>query len=912
MIAPRWLARLVILSVSLAGATTAIADLSILDPAGDPVTGARVEMRLAPATSDLLAQLAVPVREGTSGPGGRVALDLPAVSLLLAVDHPAFAPWVQEIDPTGRGPVIQLSSGRSVTGAVRAKEGKVREGAVCASWEETREPGGFLRRWERCAELDDEGRFRLTGLADVAVDLVVRARGFLPLRERLVVRPATPPLELKLIPGVLLSGRLVSAGGSAISEGRVEALQTDSVAEVATDGTFELPVESLPVSLAARAPGYRGERVSVSEPPTSDRPLLVELRASERLIGVVLGDEGEAPEGAELVWELREEGRRMTDGYAIRSGDGAFQLDLPGAGEYLLRARAVEYRDELLPAVTVASGETIDLGVVTLSRGAGVRGTLVDADTGDPLAGVAIQLLPGGTELFWAIDGDLSDAVSDSEGRFDLFGLEGGRYELRARRAGYAVHAEEVEVRRDAVTELDPIALGRGTTIKGRLVDRAGEPRSGLAVRFFDRDHSVLVPVAERVSDALGAFTGPALGAGRFRVEVTGDRLLLAQEIEVPQGEEELDVEMVVGGVELSGVVRRGTELLPGGTIILSSALDPGNVRGKLVLHAPRQGRSVAFGLPETSVSAPVAADGSFRFENAPAGLLWATYVGLDGASVHRELLVPDLPRAEVAIDFAGVDLSGRVVDASGVALPAASLRVLDPTGRAVGEAQSDVEGRFVVGDLAPGSYHLEAAAEGYLTRTLRAIPVGEGAAPLEVVLEPGENGRLDVLLSRFDGSPVAGSILSLLDRSGQAVRSLLTDARGFRNFEGLPGGEYFVVWSDPVAGAGHSPGIRVGGPEGARWEGVLPPGGPLRLVCLLEGCAGAGVELLTVHAANGLPLGPFLSGMSAGLRFSDGGDLTLGRLSPGDYLVTLWVAGRRLELPVRMASGQETLVAVH
>jgi hypothetical protein len=239
-------------------------------------------------------------------------------------------------------------------------------------------------------------------------------------------------------------------------------------------------------------------------------------------------------------------------------------------------------------------------------------------------------------------------------------------------------------------------------------------------------------------------------------------------------------------------------------------------------------------------------------------------------------------------------------------------LRLVADGGRTIARTESGADGGFLFDDVEPGSYLLEARADGFTTAARRSVEVGAlPASPVEVSLERGGDGSLAVRLQHADGSPLASVPLTVLDAGGSMYAALATDGAGRRRFDDLPGGDYRLVWTDPVAGTGISPPLHVGDGEVVRFEETLPQGGAVEVTCDLARCAGAALDHLAVYARGGVEIAPFLSGTAVAARFSDDGRLTLGRLSPGDYLLRVWVGGVALDQPLRVSARQPQVVAL-
>ncbi|RMH18849.1 MAG: carboxypeptidase regulatory-like domain-containing protein [Acidobacteria bacterium] len=825
---------------------------------------------------------------------------------MVVVDAASRRPLVRLLDEGLESLVVE--PGLSLPVTARSPDGKaVAAGEACARWRE-RLPG--LRRgrdFERCAMLAGDEPAVIAGLPAREVELTVQAAGFLPATRRLV--PADKPVVAELEPGVLLAGRVVDPGGDPIA-GVVVRSSSDAETESAADGTFAVASRALPTAIELERDGYRRRTVTVLKAEDA-RKLVVELEWSEQARFTPVGD-GELELAAAKVYVERFRPPSTWSMSRPRTAveDGEIRLDLPGPGRYRLSLRLPGYRDARLPEFEVGRAEVADLGTVEVERGAGVEGQVVDAASGEPLAGVHLRLTPLGTAVIDQLRrGGAPQAVTGDDGRFLLAGLEAGRYELLLRRDGFARAARDVELAADEVEDLGTVELGTGVRVVGRVVDRSERPRAGVWVRFFEPSGQALEPLQEVAAGADGGFE-LQLEAGEYLARVYDQRLLLAQPLSIPETDEH-EIELRVSTTRLAGVVVRRGEPVAGGLLTLVAAYDPGLRRGKVLVHT---GGSIdpataSVGLPESYQSAAVEADGTFLLDDAAAGPMLATYYPPNGRASSRRIQVPDRDQAWVTVELQGVEVSGRVIDRDSELGLAASVRLRGPSGEEVASLRTAADGTFVAGDLEPGEgYAVEAQAEGYATAVLREVTIEDGSPPLLLALERGGDGTLSVRLRRADGSAAAGSFVTVLDAGGSMVRSLPADAQGRRDFDHLPAGTYFLVWSDPVAGTGISEPLRVSAAEPVTYDVALPPGVGVDLRCVLEECAGGRLEAMAVYSADGLEIGSFLPALSTPMRFSADGRLALGRLAPGRYVVRAFVAGRAVDRVVSLAGERVTL----
>lgn len=900
---------LLMMSIGTAAGWAADEGTVILGPDAAPVQEGRVEIVSKPRSNSALASLSSSTWRTTTDDRGSFDLRLPTGRpLLLAIDHPDLRPYLRSVEAP-LPPTIRLARGETLRGRITAPDRREWEGRACAEWESL--VGAWKRRfdWKRCGPLSEDGRFEISGLPSRPVRVVVEAPGFLPA-EREAAAGETLAVELER--GTLIRGRVRSAHGEPVARATVR--RGDSPG-VSTDrkGWFELPVPSLPAVVRVESEGFSpaDRRVRRLDP---DRPLAIVLQPTQRLTGLVVSSTGSPLDRITLVLRRQaKEGKIHRSLRQVELEDGTFEIEIDRPGRYEAAVRSDGHRETEIPPFDLPEGREYDLGVVELSPGAVVRGRLLDHLSGESVPNARSILRPRGEKIFKALaEGRHFDAVSGSDGSFEIRGVESGDYELVVEAANRAPLRRKVTLERDEVLDLGDIHLERGTALHGRVVDRGGEPQSGVTVRFFDPGRQSLVPIDERVTKKDGSFSELSLSPGDYRVEVTRERLLLSQALTVPAREEH-EVELVAGGVELRGVITRAGEPVAGGALVLDSELDPGrNGTGKVVL---RTGGDVAssetvYGLPQASVSGEVRPDGTFFFPDAPSGRVEATYYDPGGPSVRRRVQIPSRTEAWIEIELSGINLSGRVMDRATGEGVAARVELLFPSGRVADRTTTDGEGTFRLRELEPGVYSARVQADGYRSKRVGSLEIRDDTEPLVVALEAADVGNVHVTLRREDQSPLAGVFVSVVDDLGSTVRSLLSDATGERFYDGLSPGRYHVVWSDAGTGVGVSRPLEVQSGSTERYRKTLPRGSSVTLACAPSVCGGRTLEhLLLFSAETGVELARFLQGIAAEARFTSDGRLPLGSLSPGTYIIHVRAEGMTVERTLEVPSDSDLVV---
>ncbi len=223
-------------------------------------------------------------------------------------------------------------------------------------------------------DVDPGGSFALERVTPGAYDVAVTLAGFRasPVAVEVVAgeRLELPPLRLRLVPAAQakIRGEVRRDDGGPVAGVVVEVVGTPARV-VSEAGDFALPAPPGPALLRARLRGFaeatEAVELSPGEERTLDSPLLLVARPG-RVVGTLVAPTGFDPSRLREVVVQRLGGEEVADQTSPAS-DGFFALaDVP-AGAWRLRVEGVGLAT-LERALTVAPGERLDLGRLTLER----------------------------------------------------------------------------------------------------------------------------------------------------------------------------------------------------------------------------------------------------------------------------------------------------------------------------------------------------------------------------------------------------------------------------------------------------------------------------------------------------------------------------------------------------------------
>ena len=263
------------------------------------------------------------------------------------------------------------------------------------------------------------------------------------------------------------------------------------------------------------------------------------------------------------------------------------------------------------------------------------------------------------------------------------------------------------------------------------------------------------------------------------------------------QGREEADINMSLPPASVTtatvfGTVTDGTAPLPNATVKLFDSM------GVPYQHTmtDESGAYTLEGIPAGTYSVAAVLDG---YRMSPA----VNVILTSGITVE----VPLVCTADATLALGAVAGVVSVAGPAGpVPLAGAKLTLTDALDVVLASTYSADDGEFVFYDLADGTYHLMASAEGYLTTGAMTVTIAAGSlVNVAVTMQVDTrtySGTVSGIVRNALGSAVAGCFVGLYQvskdtQTGATTEKLVavtkTNAEGKYLFGGVSGGQYMV-----------------------------------------------------------------------------------------------------------------------
>lgn len=605
---------------------------------------------------------------------------------------------------------------------------------------------------------------------------------------------------------------LNSETGAAIAGAHIDVYRGTNLLGSTTskaDGSFELPpLEPETYKLEGNATGYlKGEQAFTIPSSGTPPPVFLRLDPAPNLEVLVLGDGGPLQGARGALFGSAVFG----DGYAAQGsrstgGDGRFTIALPtspGLGNY----RVGVWREGYVPgySTSMAPYTVPENGPLTiqLNRGGTISGLVIDEEDETPLPGVEVAVSSGFSQssgIFQRLGIQFPSTTTNSEGRFELWGLEPGQAKVTFSLQGYHPATRTYSVSPGTVdggtVELEPSDRESQDRINGILVDEMGRgvPGHGVHIRHVDSGR-----IWETNTSSLGNFTFENVEEGNYILFTNGSML---------RGDDFMTMDQtypfLTSGGETVTLIYDLTQSIR--LRVVDSAGQP--VRRYTVGVIIREegplghgGRRESFGM--ATQRQIQSSDGRGLIQHLLSGSVESLTIQANGAtktlSGMRTPVGGTLELGEVVLETGGT-LVGLVVDGeTGNTLPGVSVRAEAPFGAPMSHPLASLPlttttssgGVFELRGVPAGDFdlHLSRAGRVGIVEPL-VMETGEIVDAGTFVMEGA--GAFSVLILDGNGTPLGGARVEV------AGISLHTDSEGRGHSDSIPPGTHTVTVSHP------------------------------------------------------------------------------------------------------------------
>ena len=625
-------------------------------------------------------------RIGHTGSEGTFSVTgLPSDLGVISVDHAEYLPLTVELPEGDSAAAYDLGTLRLARGQVRTLSVREAEsGAPVAGAVIELSVSGNDTSAERTGTTLTDGTVEFGGLPVGAGKVSARARGYLPLEkvafhvEEQAGEDGDGPAALELVRGGVLRGRVFGRRGDPVAGASVKVELSDSEQAKSDEASSEAlsSVEEFTDLLGQfHLSGLPAASVIVVASSTSQRPgaseiveiihgeevdgVDVRLPAGGQIEGTVFDERGQGLPGVTVSafydgddrgdeatrYKLKLlRGRQKDPVKGLTDDKGRYTLKNLLAGGYRLYAEAPARIQPAPRRVKLEDGDALREIDIRFEAGEVLRGRVV-SELGEPQSG------------WWVWFADVhADDCTDGEGRFEIRGVQPGRYQgWVARHRGYLTNREPEAQFECAVPGSELVLrLERKAVVTGRVRSAVGE-RPQCIVR--------LTPLGKGIGSAK---EGEVDGDGRFEVRVFPGRYRVEA---IPQSDSIIFLE----------------EEQPLATRPLEIDLAAGELRSGLDLVFTNDGRF--FGRIERWSGAAIGArvelqgaggvfdtvtdeGGQFDFERLPPGqydVLLRTRPSVVGAARRLKIEVPSAAATEIDFLVHSVYVRGQVRAASEV-----------------------------------------------------------------------------------------------------------------------------------------------------------------------------------------------------------------------------------------------------
>ncbi len=531
---------------------------------------------------------------------------------------------------------------------------------------------------------------------------------------------------------------------------------------------------------------------------------------------------------------------------AVTDANGHYSVNTIATGTYVATASANHFTTSALGAI-VQSNTTTTVNFALEQNPGQISGHVLDAETSNPIAGASVNIFQG-VQL-------IASTLTDALGNYLVSNLAPGSYIANASATNYQTAVEGVAVFSDQTTTANFALSPMPGQLVGQVTDSVTTaPITGATINVTQglvliastvtdsNGHyaiNTLAPGAYVATASANLYSTSSQGAIIFSNATTTDNFVLQQDPGQVSG-------TVIDANTSAPIAGATVNILQGAHLIASTLTDssgnyliPNLAPGSYIMNAcatnyqtvvegttifATQTSTANFALPplpgqligqvtNASTSAPIAgatvnvtqgliliastasdSNGNYAISTLAPGVYTVTASANLFASSTQGATI--LSHATTTDNFAlhqnPGQISGHVIDADSLTpIPGATLNVLQGV-QLIASTLTDSSGNYLIPNLAPGTYTVNASATNYQTGSQGAVVYSNQTTVdnFALLLQPG--AIIGQVVTQLATTPIPGAIVNVLQGT-TLISSSVTGLSGDYSVSSLAPGSYIV-----------------------------------------------------------------------------------------------------------------------
>jgi hypothetical protein len=460
----------------------------VTGPDGAPVGEATVRLAMMGGPGMNLAR-ATDKRTTTNSSGEYELESLEPGEETIEITHAKYLSERKTVQLEGREKRldVQLSNGLRVSGMVVTDSGAgVPEADV-----EAVAAGGMARR----TKSDASGHFELDSLSPARYEFSASKNGFAEATLRDVDVSTGVPVRIVLASGGVIYGFVRGLPEQELAMTIVEVRGSDgtAMANVDASGAYKLegvPAGTVTVRATMSGRGFASRKTSpaqtVEMASGSSRQLDVEFRSDTVIKGRVRRN-GQPVPGAGVMFMPKPGSGGQTSASTTADEQGNYSLSGLENGEYSVLVSDLQRFTSYTTTYEVHGSATFDIDHTAST----LRGRVVEASSGDPIADARVQLRNSGGSASPMRFGDRVVAT-DSAGTFNLDLVPSGTYILTADKDGFGNQVLDLNVTDRGIEDVE-LRLPRNEGVSLKIVDARDGRALSAGIVVFDLQGRVVL-----------------------------------------------------------------------------------------------------------------------------------------------------------------------------------------------------------------------------------------------------------------------------------------------------------------------------------------------------------------------------------------------------------------------------------